>query len=327
MLKGKGLIDIHKERIIKKLSYINLLEFSYIPILSFHMDVQTIIISICFMIFFLVAYYIWKTMYDLQFRVDSLESRLNTISSKNMSTDTVLPSSSFGSTSKKTTTSDFKVAAVDNVFTPVDRNSSLHTSEFAQEGGKKRHFTEFQSAMNSSDLNCSFMDAPLSIVQRILGEEHILNPSELLENVGISLSTIVNEGIKDLMMDNEKVNFTSFIFSSSGGMTHDKETDQRVFEVLNDLDDVSESNVGLLEDRVSSITERVLMGVVQEEECPRTLSDDIVNEYKSKTVLELKVICQTNGLSTAKSSGHKTKKELVETILQYLQQKNEDVAD
>ena len=57
------------------------------------------------------------------------------------------------------------------------------------------------------------------------------------------------------------------------------------------------------------------------------LSDDIVNEYKSKTVLELKVICQTNGLSTAKSSGQKTKKELVETILQYLQQKNEDVAD
>lgn len=266
------------------------------------MDAQTIIISICFVVFFLVAYYIWKSMYELQFRVDSLEQRLGSKSTQNDASKTrsaKIPSS--GSSHKNPPV------------TPETNSSTV------QEGGSIPLANTYSSEMFRSDVDNVFMDAPLSIVQRIIGDEHILNPSELLENVGISLSSMVNEGIKDLMMDNEKATFSSFIFTSAPLYTEESE-EKRVFEVVNDLEDIldtSNENVTVVEENVNE--------QVVEENVP-VLSDS-VNEYKSKTVAELKVICQTHGLATSKSAGQKTKKELVETITQYIEQlKKENVS-
>lgn len=254
------------------------------------MDVQTIIISICFIVFFLVAYYIWKSMYELQFRVDSLEQRLGSRNVQNDSTKACHP-----------------------------KNKSQHVAPekvtVVQEGGGSGSSslpTTYSSEMLQTDMEQVFMDAPLSIVQRMIGEEHILNPSELFENVGISLSNVVNEGIKDLMMDNQAT-FSSFIFTSAPLYNEEPvaEHEERVFEIVNDLSDILET--------YSDKKEETLIEPSVEEIIP-VLSDPI-DEYKSKTVAELKAICQTYGLPTSKTSGHKTKRELVETITQFIEQK------
>jgi len=232
-------------------------------------------------------------MYELQFRVDSLEQRIGSRNKQNDSTKTCQQS---------------------HPKNQCHQNLTPEKVNVLQEGGGNGSSslpTTYTSEILKTDMEQVFMDAPLSIVQRIIGEEHILNPSELFENVGISLSSVVNEGIKDLMMDNQAT-FSSFIFTSAPLYKEEPTAvhEERVFEIVNDLSDI-------LENKEETLIEKTV------EEIIPVLSESI-NEYKSKTVAELKVICQTHGLSISKSSGQKTKRELVETITQFIEQKKKE---
>lgn len=260
--------------------------------------------------FFLVAYYIWKSMYELQYRVETLEQRLAGKSKETHSTNN--PTKLSQTNNQGDTGSSFNAS--------IFKNLSNQSNTYEGGGGEERGGFVSKPTDLENDLENVFIEAPLSIVQRIIGEEHILNSSELLENVGLSLSNMVNEGIRDLMMDTEKGTFSSFIFTSTSPLQTD-ESEKRVFEVVNEIDeDVSEPNIQMNEEAALEVVEKTVLTETSKSQPMETM----VNEYRSKTVSELKVICQSYGLPTSKNSGQKTKKELVDTIVEYMEHKKED---